>query len=112
MKYGDVSFRVLRIVCFMDPCIDYVCSWMAVQIEDLDNSIPNRFALKGLLYRHTFQVLRMSLMQMADHAFEFHDMCRNHLAASSNSPTLQNEPVTPAAIAGVHLRVLCLLTKL
>lgn len=106
VKYGNVSFRVLWIVSLMDPSVNSVRSGMTVQVENLNNPIPNRLILKGFLYRHTFQVFWVSVMQMADHVLKFHDMCWNHLSHSNNSPTLQNVLSTPAAIAGVHLRVL------
>ena len=83
---------------------------MAFQIEDFHNSIPNHLPLKQFRNRHTFDVPSLSSMQFVDHTSQFSNVVQ--AVASTKSPTLQNDPVTPAAIAGVQRRVLWRLTKL
>ncbi len=101
---------VLSIVCFVRPSISYICLRVSVKIKNFNHTFPYRLSVENFFHWYAFAVRRFDPMQPSDYLFQFLDI--GHAVASSKSPTLQNVPVTPAAIAGVHLRVLCRLTKL
>ena len=83
---------------------------MAVQVEYLNNPIPDRFTVENLFYGNAGTMRRLYTVQFANHVPEFVYVI--HAVASTKSPTLQNPCSTPAAIAGVQRIVLCRFTKL
>ena len=104
VKHGDAAPGVLWIVCCVCPGIGSVGLGMALEVEYLHHPVPKHLALKDFGYMHTFNVLRLRLVQLADHVLEFFYL--GHAVASSRSPTLQKLGMTPAAIAGVQRSVL------
>ena len=78
--------------------------WVVVQIEDLNNPIPNCLTLKDLFDRDAFHMGSLYTMQLMNHVPQVVYMA--HDTASTKSPTLQNPLEMPAAIAGVMRSVL------
>ena len=73
-------------------------------MKDFNDPIPNRLPIENLFDGNTLAVRCFSAMQPVNYISQFFN--GSHTVASSSSLTLQNEPVTPAAIAGVQRRVL------
>src|SRR5664280_1402446 len=110
MKHRYMLCWLGRVARIVQPRIRRIRLGMAFQVKDLYDAIPNRFTVENLFNRHALAVRGFRAMQLVNSLPEFFDMA--HPAASSKSPTPQNIPVTPAAIAGVQRMVLCRFTKL
>ena len=107
MQYGHWIGPLPAVV---HPCIDFFSLWVTVNVEHFDDSFPHGLAFVLLFYRHTFNVRGCYAMQLLDGILERCYVA--HAAASTKSPTLQNDGATPAAIAGAQHSLLCRLTRL
>ena len=56
MQDRHMAFRLLRIVCFMRPCVNLWCFRMAYKLEYLNNPFPHGLSLKHLFHGDTFYV--------------------------------------------------------
>ena len=72
-------------------------------MEHFHDAIPDRFPVEYFFYWHAGMMRSLSTVELMNRLSEFVNVA--HAAASSKSPTPQNVPVTPAAIAGVQRRV-------
>ena len=110
VQHGHVPLWVFRIVCVVHPCIDFVRLRMTSETEDFHDSIPRNQVVILLRHRHALDVRCANPVHPVNHVSQFVDMA--HAAASTKSPTLQNDGATPAAIAGAQHSLLCRLTRL
>jgi len=93
---------LLRVIRIVRPCIEPRGARMADQIEYFYNTVPYRAALEHFLDWYAFHVLRLDAVQLSDYVAQLVDIRHAAFAASTSSPTLQNDGSTPAAIAGVQ----------
>lgn len=84
---------------------------MPVEVEHLNNPLPDGFSVKCFLHGDTLDVCCLRAMQSPDNVPQLVKVFA-HAAASTRSPTLQKSCSIPAAIAGVQRSVLCRFTKL
>ena len=94
----------LSIACIVHPSISRIRFRMAFQVEYFYDAIPDRFPIEYFLHWPACMVRSLPAVEFMNRVSEFVNV--THAAASSKSPTPQTVPVPPAAIAGVHRRVL------
>src|SRR5580698_3288454 len=104
MQYCDVTNRLIRVICFVRPCVDSMRRLVPFQLEYFDYSIPDRLTPVRLFHWHAFNVLGIYTVYSADDIAQFFDIA--HDVASTSCPTVQKSFSTPAAIAGVQRSVL------
>jgi hypothetical protein len=56
-----LAFRIVR------PCVNALCSWVILQIENLHDSFPYRAALKDFFDSHALNVLCLDSVQPSNH---------------------------------------------
>src|ERR1700692_1878493 len=104
MQHGNVPPWVLRIVRIVRPGIGCIRLGMVLEGEHLNDALPDCLTLKYLMDVYAFTVRSFRTVKLSNYVSELVYVV--HPTASTKSPTLHIEPVTPAAIAGVQRSVL------
>lgn len=84
---------------------------MAADLENLDDALPDRFALERLMDGFGAYVDGLAAVEVLDSLLEGGDV-GHYVVRSTSSRIDHGLSVTPAAIAGVTLIVWWILTKL
>src|ERR1035438_7792634 len=99
-----MSPRSRRVTSVMRPGVQRGCLRMAAQVKNLHDTLPYRLPLERLFNWHAGHVRGIHAMQPLNHVAQIVNVV-HAVVASTNSPTLQNDFSTPAAIAGVQRSV-------